>query len=144
MAVDWLAIKAEYISTNISTRKLAEKHGVSASSMMKKASAEKWMDERKKQGSKIEAKLKQKTASKIASTEADRILTLLSISDKLARRIDQAASEDVDSQDILRLTSALKNIRDVAQTGKDNDSGKEIEDLSPIASMIAKGGVDCD
>lgn len=161
---DWIKIKNEYISTGISTRKLAEKHGVSASAVMKKAAAEKWALERKQQRHKIEAKVKQKTASKIASQEADRITRLLSIEDKLADRLALAADQLdqktvthktktktveygdkdakgkpakeviveeeilktvdalIDRQGMQQLSAALKNLRDVALTGQDNDA----------------------
>lgn len=90
---DWVSIKAEYISTDISTRALAEKHGVSASALMKHSAAEKWGEERKKQVSKVEAKVKQRIASVAASHEVDRITRLLSIGDKLSAKLDEAAGQ---------------------------------------------------
>ena len=50
---DWSKIKTEYITTDTSYRKLAEKYGVSASSLMQVAAREKWADEKKKQISKL-------------------------------------------------------------------------------------------
>lgn len=164
---DWMAVKNEYISTGISTRRLAEKHGVSASAVMKKAAAEKWAEERRKQGSRIEAKVKQKTASQIASREADRIARLLSIGDTLAAKLEQAAAEldktlakhkrktktveygdkdargkptkeviveeeileavdaPIDRLGMQQLSAALKNLRDVALTGKTDQAAMD-------------------
>lgn len=46
MGVDWAKIRNEYISTGISTRKLAEKYGVSANTLQARAKREKWAFER--------------------------------------------------------------------------------------------------
>ena len=66
MAVDWLAIRNDYINGGGSYRKLAEKYGVSSSSLMQKAAKEKWKDEREANIRKTEAKTKQKTQEKIS------------------------------------------------------------------------------
>ena len=71
MSVDWLKIKNEYVNGNISYRKLAEKHGVSASALMQKAAKEKWAEEKEHQQSKTEAKTKQKTEDKISDALSD-------------------------------------------------------------------------
>lgn len=66
MAVDWLAIRNDYINGGGSYRKLAEKYGVSPSSLMQKAAKEKWKDQREANISKTEEKTKQKTQEKIS------------------------------------------------------------------------------
>lgn len=71
MAVDWLKIRNEYINGGGSYRKLAEKYGISKSTLMQKAAKEKWNEERSIQQIKTEAKAKQKTAEKIAEAAAD-------------------------------------------------------------------------
>ena len=48
MALDWGAIKTEYITTEISLSKLAAKHGVTKGALGAKCSKEKWVDERKR------------------------------------------------------------------------------------------------
>ena len=64
MAVDWLKIKTEYINGNIALRPLAEKHGVSYSSIAKVAAAERWNDLRESQRIKAESKTNQKILEK--------------------------------------------------------------------------------
>lgn len=93
VAVDWLAIKTEYISTRISLRKLAEKYGVSFSTIGKKAMNEKWNDERIDTGNKMETKAKQKIVSAVATQEADRIVRILSAGDKLLSRLEEATDQ---------------------------------------------------
>ena len=135
---DWVSIKAEYISTDISTRALAEKHGVSVSTLMKRSASEKWGEEKKKLGSKIEAKWKQKIASVAASHEVDRLTRLLSIGDKIAEKLEEAATETpLENYDFRTFTVALKNLHDVA---KDNEqaNGQDTEDLTPLASLLGE------
>ena len=43
MAVDWLALKTEYITTDTSYRKLAKKYGVTAQAIYYKGKAEEWV-----------------------------------------------------------------------------------------------------
>lgn len=124
MAVDWLKIKNEYINTRISTRKLAEKYGVSASAVMKKSAAEKWAQQRQKQMCKIEAKVKQRTASsvasKIASTEADRIAALTRVGAKAAafleKRIDAIAQSGNKAYEVKSIMESVRLIRDIYKT----------------------------
>ena len=66
----WKKIKAEYIRGGTSYRKLAEKHGVSFSTLRKVASKEKWTDLRNK----AETKRDTKIIETIASREADRVV----------------------------------------------------------------------
>lgn len=116
--IDWAAIKAEYISTTVSTRVLAEKYGASASSLMKRAASEKWSAERKKQGSKIEEKVKKKVASKIASDKADRLTRLLAIGDDLADQLHRSVGE-LDQHRVTHRTRT-KTIK----YGESDDKGK--------------------
>lgn len=44
---DWASIRAEYLKSNISLKKLGEKHGVSLSAMQKKSAQGKWSEKRK-------------------------------------------------------------------------------------------------
>ncbi len=61
MAVDWFAIKNDYINGGGSYRELAEKHSVSIDSIKKKAAAEKWKDERTAFTQNLHQKTKEKT-----------------------------------------------------------------------------------
>lgn len=90
---DWLKIRSEYINGNISYRKLAEKHGVSFSTLQEKASKEKWFDKKKAQQVKIEEKTRQKTAEKLAEKEANRLLRISNAADRLLQKIEEATEQ---------------------------------------------------
>lgn len=95
MAVDWLAIRNDYINGGGSYRKLAEKYGVSASSLMQKAAKEKWNEEREANVSKTEAKTKQKTQEKISDALSEEAAAKARIRLKLIKM----AENWVDSQE---------------------------------------------
>lgn len=86
--IDWNAIKAEYIGSNISQRKLAEKYDVSSNTLIKRANREHWNEQREKAYNKVTTKIQQKvinTASDNAAI-AQRIKQKLLI--KLEKEID--------------------------------------------------------
>lgn len=66
-AIDWNAIRAEYIAGGIGQRALAAKYGVSYSTLRRRSEHEGWADARKEAGRIASAK----AAQKIANTVAD-------------------------------------------------------------------------
>ncbi len=87
--MDWDAIKQEYISTNISQRELAEKYGVSVSSLGKKCASEGWSGLRKKFRKKVE----KKTMEKISRKKACELAKIGDCADKLVRLIDDSLND---------------------------------------------------
>ena len=66
MEIDWIKIRNEYISSQISQRKLAEKYNISYSTLKDRSRREKWADSKKIVHCKIAAKTEQKTIEKSA------------------------------------------------------------------------------
>lgn len=66
IAIDWNAIRAEYIGGGISTRKLAAKHGVSYNTLKDVAIEEGWSALREQANSKSTAEAQQRTAEAAA------------------------------------------------------------------------------
>lgn len=109
---DWRKIKAEYIRGQTSYRKLAEKYGVSFSSLRKIAAKEKWTDLR----SRAEAKRDTKIVESVASQQARSVATIQSVADRLLDKIEEGVESGmlvIDSQSIRQITSALKDLRDI-------------------------------
>lgn len=71
MAVDWLKIKTEYISGDISYRKLAEKHSVPFPTLRDRATSEGWKKQRDKQRDKVITKAEQKSVEKTSDALSD-------------------------------------------------------------------------
>ena len=85
---DWHKLKIEYISGDISLRKLSEKHGVAWSTLRSKAFRESWGKEREKARTEVRQTAIKKTAESAADNAliASRIRTKLLL--KLEREID--------------------------------------------------------
>lgn len=176
---DWVSIKAEYVAGGISTRAIAEKYDVSYNTLRKHAEKEGWASDRKKHGRKVAAKVSQKVATTVAIREADRLTRLLSISDTLSDKLEEAAAQldrkmvtqkrkvkttqkpkdgawtetteeteiidvidaPIDRQGLKLLASALKDLRDVANTPRaDQQSLEKIAALMTGLDAEAKEG----
>lgn len=135
---DWNAIKTEYISTSISQRALAEKYGVSPSTLRYRAKREGWDDER----CAISRKTAQATAAVIVERGADRASRILSLSDRLADRIEQAI-EQLD-----RTTAKTKTrVREI-EYGDSDAKGKptreiitEEENIVEVSTIVDRLGL---
>lgn len=167
---DWVSIKAEYVAGGISFKKLAEKHGISVSSIKQHSAndpAGKWGEACTNAKPVLYQKTVQKFIERKSTHEADRLTRLLGIGDDLADKIHKATSELgtyavikrkqaytlVDDEgeehpvedtveiakktdavictaDLKRIASALKDLRDVANTPRaDELSLQKIADL---------------
>lgn len=93
MAVDWLAIRNDYINGLGSYRKLAEQYGVPFGTLRCRAEREEWVKLKEAQLHEISIKTAQQTADAISEKEVSRIKRLLNISDQLIDRIEQAVGE---------------------------------------------------
>lgn len=91
--IDWIKIRNDYINGNISYRDLAEKHNVSFSTLQERARREKWFEKKKQQHDRINEKLIQKTAEKLAEKEANRLLRISNAADKLLEKIELATQQ---------------------------------------------------
>jgi isopentenyl diphosphate isomerase/L-lactate dehydrogenase-like FMN-dependent dehydrogenase len=91
--VDWKRIKAEYIAGGTSYRKLAEKYGVSPTTLTKVAGREGWVAARHQ----AEIKKTSEIINSVSSTEAkkavDKLTRVSDLTDKLLDKLEQAIEE---------------------------------------------------
>lgn len=52
-STDWAALKVEYVTTSITLRDLADRHGIKAAGVMRRAAKEEWEAERKQESAKV-------------------------------------------------------------------------------------------
>ena len=137
--INWIEIKNEYIFTDISQRKLAEKYEVSYNTLKKKANKEEWKKEKEEQYLKSTANVHQKTAEifsdVIVANTLNRVETVLSLSDELTNKLKTAISElgigyeneqvPINTKDIKRLVSSLKDLSDIIKNNDITDSSNE-------------------
>ena len=127
--INWIKIKNEYINTQISYRKLADKYSVAFSTLEKTARREKWSKLRREQCDKVATKLRQKTAEKIVQAEVNRIEALLKLADEargqielgltqLGKYVDMFGNvsecEVIDVNKLRKLIASLKDLKDIA------------------------------
>ena len=86
---DWQAIKTEYITTNTSYRKLAQKYGIHYKVISERGKDEKWVELR----SQHRDKTLTKTLGKISDKQADKMARIDDLADMLLEKLEQAITE---------------------------------------------------
>lgn len=132
--MSWRTIKAEYIAGGISLQKLAEKHGVSFSTIQKKSMEEKWGDLRKKSRRKAEEKIIETVSSK----EAKRAVDLFDVADLLAEKVREIAVTVTSPDDIKKLTSAIKDIRDIKGVKSPEDREEQMARIARLRKEVER------
>ena len=117
--IDWKSIKAEYIAGGTSYRKLAEKYGVSFTTLTRTAKRERWVDLRQQAGDKAATKIVEKVSEK----QADIGSKILDVADKLIDALSTYIDTIgiTDSQSLKHYTSALKDLKDIKGFKTDAD-----------------------
>ena len=117
--MDWKKVKAEYIAGGTSYRKLAEKYGVSFSTLKEIARREKWTDLKDIARHKADTKF----ADLMGEKQANRSAKINDVADMLLDKISTTLKlmDVVDSQSIKHFTSALKDIKDIKGIKSDID-----------------------
>ena len=128
---DWQAIKTEYITTDTSYRKLAQKYGVNHAVIGQRAKAEKWVNLRRQHIDKTQTK----TLNTISNKQADRAAKLISVSDLL---LDKVKSLIEDTPEVLIVPQNIKHISGVLKDIKDIQMIKSEADLREQEARIDK------
>ena len=128
---DWNKIKTEYITTDTSYRKLAEKHGVGESTLFTRASKEKWVEQKEQHQSETVAK----TLDAISKKQVDRATRLITVADKLLSKVENLLETDaelaMDTQGMKHISGVLKDIKEIQMI-------KSQKDLEEQDARIAK------
>ena len=91
---DWQAIKTEYITTDTSYRKLAQKYGIHYKVISERGKAEKWVELR----SQHKDRTLTKTLNKISNKQTDKMSRIDDLADQLLVKLEQAITElDLDA-----------------------------------------------
>lgn len=139
---DWEKIKAEYLTTETSYRKLAVKYGVNATTIAKKASKEGWQSQRQQQASTTLSKmLEADTKQKV-----DRATRLMTVADKLLNKVEQAVDQEgpISAGAIKNLSDALKNIRETQMIRNEQDIREQEARIAKLQKEAQKDTDDKD
>ena len=108
--MDWKRIKAEYIAGGTSYRKLADKYGVSPTTLTKVAGRERWVEARQQADTKKTSKI----IDAVSDKEAKKAVDIIDVADKLLDKMTELMDTMVvDTQSFKQLTSALKDLKEI-------------------------------
>jgi transposase len=137
---DFKKIKAEYIR-GVSYRRLADKYGVSFSTIQKVGAREKWTDLRKLSSRKADEKI----ALSVASQEAERVSGIETVADMLLQKICEGVKDGtliVDTQSIRHITSSLKDLRDIKGYKTELDMQEQMARIEKLRKDVEGDGAD--
>lgn len=106
--IDWVQIKAEYISGTMSASKLAEKYEVSVYAIRKRSGKERWQELRKQNQSETANKIAEKiNTEKVKKTvrEIDRVVAVTS---KLITKLNRAVNELDKDEELIKKKVTVK------------------------------------
>lgn len=133
---DWQAIQTEYITTDTSYRKLAQKYEVNVTNIAKKAGSEGWVEQRKRYASETQSK----TIEKISQQEANRAAKILTVADKLLLQIEAMVDrqEPLDEKTIRTLTAAVKDLKEIQSVRSDLDRKEQAARIANLRRQAEK------
>lgn len=152
MAVDWLAIRNDYINGGGSYRKLAEKYGINKDSIAVKAKAEGWKGQRDAQTDKNHTKTIQQTADKISDVLSDALAEEAKIKSNIRLKLIQMAENWVISQcgavndpaDYRRIVQSCLDMGVFDESVRMPGETREDDPLTKALKEIAEGMNDAD
>lgn len=118
-AMDWKAIKLEYITTDTSYSKLSAKHKVSRSAIAKKAGQEGWVEEKERHYNDSVTK----TVAIFEKKQSERATKIINIANKLLSKVEESVEmlDPNDRQGFRQLTAALKDIKEIQMVKSEAD-----------------------
>lgn len=135
---DWKKIKAEYITTDTSYRKLAQKYSVHYKVISERGKAENWVALR----SQYRDKTLTKTLEQISDRQADKMARIHGLADQLLDKVEQAITE-LDLQ-LAKHTDKTKTIEYNNDRRPDKPTREVIheeEKLLEVKSIVDRNGL---
>ena len=114
---DWQAIKTEYITTDTSYRKLADKYGVHYQAICQRSKAEGWIAQREQYKNNTITK----TVDKISKQQVARATRIKNVADKLLDKIEAMADTIKTAKDLRALSAAVKDLKEIQGVKSDLD-----------------------
>ena len=133
---DWQAIKTEYITTDTSYRKLAEKYGVSRVQIGNVGKDEKWVELRRQHLDRTVTK----TVAAVESEQVKRAKKMQTVADKLLKKIEAIADSDrpLDAKSIRALTASVMDLKNIHGIKSDLDKQEQEARIANLRKMADK------
>lgn len=107
-AIDWVQIKAEYISGTMSASKLAENHGVSVYAIRKRSGKERWQELRRQNQSETANKIAEKINTEKVKKTVREIDRVVSVASKLITKLNRAVNELDKDEELIKKKVTVK------------------------------------
>ena len=118
---DWTKIKTEYITTETSYRKLAQKYGVHYNAIANRAKQEDWIAQRGRYCDRTVTK----SVTAISDKQVDRAARLSCVAEKLLAKVEALLESDdkiaLDTQGMKHISGVLKDIKEIQMVKSDAD-----------------------
>ena len=135
---DWQAIKTEYITTDTSYRKLAQKYGIHYKVISERGKNEKWVELR----SQHRDKTLTKTLGKISSKQADKMARIDDLADQLLEKLERAITElDLQLYKHTDKTKVIEYNNDIRPDKPTKETIHEEEKLLEAKSIVDRQGL---
>ena len=135
---DWQKIKTEYITTDTSYRKLAQKYGVSRVQIGNVGAEENWVELRRQYLDKTLTD----TVDAISSEQVDRATNLISVSDLLLAKVKSLLETDAevlaDTQSMKHISGVLKDIKEIQMIRSDADMREQEARIANLRKQAEK------
>lgn len=137
MAADWNAIKTEYITTDTSYRKLAEKYGVHYNVIANRSKQEEWISQRNQHRDKTVTK----AINVISDKQADRTAKLIRVSDLLLDKVTALLDDEglpINSQAMRHISGVLRDIKEIQMIKSDADLREQEARIANLRKQAEK------
>lgn len=106
--IDWATVKAEYVSGTMSAAKLADRYGISVSSISKKCASEHWQELRKQNQSETASKIAEKINTEKVKKTVREIDRVVSVASKLITKLNRAVNELDKNEELIKKKVTVK------------------------------------
>ena len=106
--IDWAKVKAEYVSGTMSVAKLADRYGISVSSISKKCASEHWQELRKQNQSETASKIAEKINTEKVKKTVSEIDRVVSVASKLITKLNRAVNELDKDEELIKKKVTVK------------------------------------
>lgn len=106
--IDWATVKAEYVSGTMSAAKLADRYGISVSSISKKCASEHWQELRRQNQSETASKIAAKINTEKVKKTVREIDRVVSVASKLITKLNRAVNELDKDEELIKKKVTVK------------------------------------
>ena len=134
--MDWKRIKAEYIAGGTSYRKLAEKYGVSFTTLTRTAQRENWVGLRQQAEDKVTTEI----VDEVTKDAVKKAVNITDVADKLLEQIEDllTTSPITSTQSLKNITSALKDLKEIKGYKSDADMREQEARIAKLRKEAEK------